>query len=83
MSKLVQNKPRDPITRVNERCICVPDNITIIPMYYTRDSLSYQVSTCNYCREEWAEYWICYRYIFSSLISRSQLESAATSDQTN
>ena len=83
MSKLLQNKSSKPTTGTNEHCICVSDNITIIPMYHTNDSLSYNVSRCNYCKEEWAEYWICYRYIFSSLISRSQLESAATSDQTN
>jgi hypothetical protein len=83
MSKLLQNKRIKPITGTNEHCICVSDNITIIPMYHTNDSLSYNVSRCNYCREEWAEYWISYRYIFSSLISRSPQGLASTSDETS
>ena len=83
MSKILQNKRSKPITETNEHCICISDNITIIPMYHTNDGLSYNVSRCNYCREEWAEYWISYRYIFSALISRSQQESASTSDKTN
>jgi hypothetical protein len=62
-------------------CICKADNITIIPLYHTKDSLSYQVARCNYCREEWAEYWISYRYIFSSLISARQQESETVSDE--
>jgi aspartate carbamoyltransferase regulatory subunit len=77
MSKLLQNKRNDAISIANERCVCVSDNITIIPMYHTNDSLSYHVSRCNYCREEWAEYWISYRYVFSSLISQRQRELEA------
>jgi hypothetical protein len=72
MGNLIQNRQRVSTTRINERCICKADNITIVPMYHTRDSLSYQVSRCNYCREEWAEYWISYRYIFSPLIYQHQ-----------
>jgi hypothetical protein len=83
MSKLLQNKRVKPITGTNEHCICVSDNITIIPMHHTNDSLSYNVSRCNYCGEEWAEYWISYKYIFSSLISRSQQGLASTSDETS
>ena len=40
-------------------------------------------SCCNYCREEWAEYWISYGHICSSFISRRQQESAAESDEIN
>ena len=83
MSKLLQNKRSKPITGTNEHCMCTSDNITIIPMYHTNDGLSYNVSRCNYCREEWAEYWISYRYILSSFISRSQQESASKSDGTS
>ena len=77
MSKLLQKKSSKPITRANGRCICVSDNITIIPMYHTNDSLSYHVSRCNYCREEWTEYWISYKYILSSLISKRRQELEA------
>jgi hypothetical protein len=84
MSNLVQNKHSEPSTcTLNEHCICRADNITIVPMYHTNDSLSYQVARCNHCREEWAEYWISYGYIFSSLISRSQQELVSTSDETS
>ena len=71
MSKLLENKRSGLVGPVatNERCICKADNITIIPMYRTYDSLSYQISRCNYCREEWAEYWISYRYIVSANIN--------------
>jgi hypothetical protein len=55
-------------TITNEHRGCVPDNITIIPDYHTSDSLSYQVSRCNYCGKEWGEFWVSYRYIFSSFI---------------
>ena len=75
MSKLIQNKRGNPTATINERCICKADNITIIPIYHTHDSLSYHVSRCNYCREEWAEYWVSYRYIFSSFISQRQHQS--------
>lgn len=76
-SKLLENE-RNGLARpvaTNERCICKAGNITIIPMYCTYDSLSYQISRCNYCREEWAEYWISYRYIVSSLIYQHQYQS--------
>jgi hypothetical protein len=53
----------------DENHVCVLDNITIIPGYRTGDSLSYQVSRCNYCGKEWGEFWVCYKYILSSLIS--------------
>jgi hypothetical protein len=79
----LQNKSSKPTTGTKEHCICASDNITIIPMYHTNDSLSYNVSRCNYCREEWAEYWISYGYILSSLISRSQHELVSTSDETS
>ena len=82
MSNLVQNKCGNHITcTLNEHCICRADNITIVTMYHTNNSLSYQVARCNYCREEWAEYWNCYRYIFSSLISARQLESETVSNE--
>ena len=72
MSSLIQNRCSPSIAKINERCICKADNITIIPMYHTCDSLSYQVSRCNYCREEWAEYWISYtRYAKPLLINPS------------
>ena len=59
MSNLVQNKRSNHITStLNEHCICRADNITIMTMYHTNDSLSYHVARCNYCREEWAEYWV-------------------------
>ncbi len=83
MSSLIQNTRSTSTARINERCICKADNITIIPMYHTRDSLSYHISRCNYCREKWAEYWISYRYIFYPLISRRQQELAAASDGIN
>jgi hypothetical protein len=72
MSKLVQNKQSDSSLRTNDRCICKADNITIFPIYRSNDSLSYHVSRFNYCREEWTEYWISYKYIFSALISWHQ-----------
>ena len=75
MSKLIQNKRGNPTATINERCICKADNITIISMYHTYDSLSYHISRCNYCREEWAEYWVSYRYIFFSSISQRQHQS--------
>jgi len=74
MSKLLQKKSSKSIARTNGRCICVSDNITIIPMYLANDSLSYHVSRCNYCGEEWAEYWIRYKYVSSSPISKRQQE---------
>jgi hypothetical protein len=58
MGKLIQNKQGEASHRPNDLCICKTDNITIFPMYRSNDSLSYHVSCCNYCREEWAEYWI-------------------------
>ena len=72
MSKLIQNKRDGPSLGINDCCICRGDNITITSMYHTNDSLAYHVSRCNYCREEWAEYWVSYRYIFSSLIYQHQ-----------
>jgi hypothetical protein len=38
MSKLIQNKHGNPTVTISERCICKPDNITIISMYHTYDS---------------------------------------------
>jgi hypothetical protein len=82
MSNLVQSKRSNRITpTLNGHCICRADNITIVMMYHTNDSLSYRVARCNYCREEWDEYWISYRYIFSSLISARQHESEAVSNE--
>ena len=69
MSNLVQNERSNHITsRLNEHCICRADNITIVTTYHINDSLSYHVCRCNYCKEEWAEYWTSYRYIFSAYI---------------
>jgi hypothetical protein len=50
----------------------MPDNITITPIYHIRDSMCYHVVRCNYCGEEWAEYWISYRYMVSSHTDRSK-----------
>lgn len=72
MSSLVQNERSNHITSTrNEHCICRADNVTIVTLYHTNDSLSYYVCRCNYCKEEWAEYWISYRYIFSAYICTS------------
>jgi len=72
MSSLVQNERNNHITSTrNEHCICRADNVTIVTLYHTNDSLSYYVCRCNYCKEEWAEYWISYRYIFSAYICTS------------
>src|ERR687891_507036 len=57
---------------MNEQCICTPNNITIIPVYHIRDSTSYHIVRCNYCGEEWAEFWISYKYVFTSMIDHSQ-----------
>jgi hypothetical protein len=51
----------------------IPNNITIIPNYRITDSLSDQVSRCNYCGREWNEFWISYAYITRSLIIQSRL----------
>lgn len=72
MSRLIANTYCDHTIKTNERNMCVLDNITTIPMYHIQDSLSYLVSRCNYCGKEWDEFWISYRYIFSSLIYRHQ-----------
>ena len=69
MAELILNSHCDH-TKASERDMCVLDNITIIPMYRTNDSLSYQVSRCNHCGKEWEEFWVNYKYIFSSLIDR-------------
>jgi aspartate carbamoyltransferase regulatory subunit len=81
MNSLEQNKCDNLTSTLNEHCICRADNITMVTMYHTNDSLSYLVARCNYCREEWAEYWISYRYIFSSLIFALQQESESVSDE--
>lgn len=73
MSKLIQKKQIDLVTtRTNEQCICMPDNITITPVYHIHDSMSYHIVRCNYCEEEWAEYWTSYRHMVSSLIDHGQ-----------
>lgn len=59
---------------INECDLCKPDNITIIPRYHISDSLSDQVSRCNYCGREWNEFWTCYAYVTQSLINQRQLE---------
>jgi hypothetical protein len=59
---------------INECDLCKPDNITIIPRDHISDSLSDQVSRCNYCGREWNEFWICYAYVTQSLINQRQLE---------
>jgi hypothetical protein len=82
MSNLIQKKRSNHITFTpNEYCICRADNITIMTMYHINESLSYHVARCNYCIEEWAEYWISYRYIFSSLISARQQVSEIVPDE--
>lgn len=58
----------------NECDVCIPDNITIIPLYRINDSLSDQVSRCNYCGREWNEFWISYSYVTLSLITQKQLK---------
>ena len=72
MSNVILNNHRNLTVRINEHKICTPDNITQIPLYRTYDSVSYHVSRCNYCGKEWAEFWISYKYIFSSLINQHQ-----------
>ena len=67
MGELILNSHYD-YTTTSERDMCILDNITIMPMYRTKDSLSCQVSRCNYCGKEWGEFWVSYKYIFSSLI---------------
>lgn len=73
----VKRAGRGDTTRVgiNECDSCNPDNITIIPRYRIEDSLSDNVSCCNYCGREWDEFWICYAYVARSLINRRQLEA--------
>ena len=39
MSSLIQSKRSDSTAKINEHCIFKADNITIIPMYHTRDRL--------------------------------------------
>jgi hypothetical protein len=79
MSRLILNNHCDhTTTKTKERNMCVLDNITIIPMYHTNDSLSYMVSRCNYCGKEWGEFWINYRYIHSSWINRHQQQQYQT-----
>jgi hypothetical protein len=71
INNLVETEDYEVLKNENDQacyCICKADNITIIPLYHTNDSLSYDVSRCNYHREEWSEYWISYKYIFSSII---------------
>ena len=60
-------------TMTNNFDACIPNNITIIPRYHINDSLSDQVSRCNYCGKEWNEFWVCYAYVTRSLINRIQL----------
>jgi hypothetical protein len=67
MCELILNSHYDH-TKTSERDMCILDNISIKPMYRTNDSLSYQVSRCNYCGREWGEFWVSYKYIFSSMI---------------
>ena len=69
MCELILNSHYDH-TKTSERDMCILDNISIKPMYRTNDSLSYQVSRCNCCGKEWGEFWVSYKYIFSSLIDR-------------
>ena len=50
MGKLMQKKRSNLTTRINDRCICVLDNITtILISYHTYDNLCYQISQCNCC----------------------------------
>lgn len=55
---------------INECDQCRSDNITITPRYRIEDSLSDNVSCCNYCGRQWDEMWICYAYVTRSLIRR-------------
>ena len=73
MSNLTLNKQSDP-TRATKHSKCITDNITTIPKYRIHDNLSYQISRCNYCEEEWTELWVSYRYIFPSLFKRAWSE---------
>ena len=72
MSRVILGRHSDHTTAKVEHGMCKLDNITIIPIHHTNDSLSYQVSRCNYCGKEWGEFWISYRYIFNPLINRHQ-----------
>ncbi|MPZ06614.1 MAG: hypothetical protein GEU26_09400 [Nitrososphaeraceae archaeon] len=57
---------------INECDACIPDNITIIPNYHISDSLTDQVSRCNYCGREWNEFWVSYSHVTLSLINQRQ-----------
>lgn len=60
-------------TMTNNFDASIPDNITIIPRYRINNSLSDQVSRCNYCGKEWTEFWVSYAYVTRSLIDRIQI----------
>lgn len=79
MSRVILGRHSDYTTSKAEHGMCKLDNITIIPIYHTNDSLSYQVSRCNYCGKEWDEFWISYRYIFNPLINRHQFQIESNS----
>jgi hypothetical protein len=75
MTEVRRARRSDFIRVVTNGCdVCKPDNITIIPRYRIQDSLSDQVSRCNYCGREWDEFWICYAYVTKSLINQRQLK---------
>jgi hypothetical protein len=50
----------------------VLNNITILPNYRIKDSLSDQISKCNSCGREWNEFWVSYSYVTLSLIHMRQ-----------
>ncbi|MGH9924468.1 MAG: hypothetical protein ACRD5B_03740 [Nitrososphaeraceae archaeon] len=65
---------RDMICNVAKKCDeYIPNNITVVPNYRVTDSLSDQVSRCNYCGREWNEFWISYAYVTRSLINQRRL----------
>jgi hypothetical protein len=68
MSDLILNKNCYPSNQTHVCNRYLSNNITNVPKYRINNSLSYQVSRCNNCGEEWNEYWISYRNLFSSLV---------------
>jgi hypothetical protein len=65
MSRLILTKSRFSLDKIHLCNSCLSDNITIVPKS-RNDSMSYQLSRCNYCGKEWNEIWLSYRDIFVS-----------------
>lgn len=70
MSNMTLREYCDLTNHANQHSKCIADNITSIPRYHNHNSMSYQISRCNYCGKQWDEFWLSYKYIFSSLIDQ-------------